>query len=191
MCQTWDTICAPHNSDVYAPQYVRYVRHACASCAALRCATTINHALPQDNRTQPDNTRERERDRAKQEKLIERGRLVWGERKSFNLGGHSESRKQTILIRPYRLGKSRTQKAIIFSELYTAGLSFLNSGVAGAGWRPRPLPCRTSSLRAATVVLHLVHRPHSTLYVLHAHKALMQGEVVSHSVLSTEKQKKK
>lgn len=40
------------------------------------------------------------------------------------------------------------------------------------------------ALRAALVELHLVHRPHRALHVLHAHEALVQREVVTHRVLS-------
>lgn len=40
------------------------------------------------------------------------------------------------------------------------------------------------ALRAALVELHLVHRPHGALHVLHAHEALVERQVVSHRVLT-------
>lgn len=43
------------------------------------------------------------------------------------------------------------------------------------------VPC--DLLRPAFLVLHLVYRPHRPLHVLHAHKALVQAEVVADSVL--------
>lgn len=38
-------------------------------------------------------------------------------------------------------------------------------------------------LRPAFLVLHLIHCPHCPLHVLHAHKALVQAEVVAHGIL--------
>lgn len=39
------------------------------------------------------------------------------------------------------------------------------------------------ALRPALVELHLVHRPHRALHVLHAHEALVQRQVVADRVL--------
>lgn len=42
--------------------------------------------------------------------------------------------------------------------------------------------------RSSFLVLPLVHSPHGTLDVLHAHEALVQAEVVSHCILGVQGQ---
>lgn len=39
-------------------------------------------------------------------------------------------------------------------------------------------------LGSPPLVLHLVHRPHGAFHVLHAHKTLVQAQVVTHRVLT-------
>ena len=46
------------------------------------------------------------------------------------------------------------------------------------------LPRWAAPLGSTSVVLHLVHRPHRPLHVLHSHKALVQRQVVPHCVLT-------
>lgn len=43
------------------------------------------------------------------------------------------------------------------------------------------VPC--DPLGPPPLVLHLIHRPHCTFHVLHAHKTLVQAQVVAHRVL--------
>lgn len=42
-------------------------------------------------------------------------------------------------------------------------------------------------LRPAFLVLHLIYCPHCPLHILHAHKALVQTEVVADSILEAER----
>ena len=50
-------------------------------------------------------------------------------------------------------------------------------------WPIHSLVALGGALMAPPVELHLVHRPHGALHILHPAEALVQGEVVSHRVL--------
>lgn len=43
------------------------------------------------------------------------------------------------------------------------------------------IPC--DPLGSPPLILHLIHRPHGTFHVLHAHETLVQAQVVAHRVL--------
>lgn len=60
--------------------------------------------------------------------------------------------------------------------------SMLQVAASAQGWAY--VPCHL--WRPPLLILALIHSPHGTLDILHTHEALVQAEVVSHSILGVQ-----
>ena len=76
------------------------------------------------------------------------------------------------------------QELSLIPRAHYLSWSSLWLGVGEPPGLPWVLPCTAASLWPPPMVLHLVHRPHGALHILHPHEALVEREIVTNCVLT-------